>query len=531
LKSAITISSFGKSAFFVGIMLIAASMPLSKFGMSMGQFFMAGGWLLSGDWAEKKKQFSENKAIFWALAGLFLIHFLGLWNTTDFKYAWSDIRIKAPLLLMPLFFLTMPKLTVTQYRNVLKVVMAAVIVSTLISFGIYLGFSKRVIHDIRDISPFISHIRLALLVCTSMAIAIYFIFKSTSVAFKIALLATLIWFFYFLILIESITGLLIIAGAIFILLVYQLFSKKSNLVLKGAFVVLIAAGCWMSSQLFDFLFVKSIEPINFDKFHLGIITAMGNNYNQYKEKQDIENGNPVWINVCEYEVDAAWRARTGTSAYDYNAYGYQHLYPLVRFLASKGENKDAAAVMKLSNDEIKAIQSGIANVNRMHHQGGVKQRLDDLAWEYRSYYYNGNATGQSFTQRLEFWKTAAYIFSKQPFTGVGTGDVNEAFKSAYNELHSKLDEKWRLRSHNQYLSFAVAFGVLGMFYLVFALFYPFLAQKLWRNYLYSAFLFIAVFSMLSEDTLETQAGVTFFAFLNCFLLRNAESESAEEVKS
>jgi hypothetical protein len=512
-------------------MLIAASMPLSKFGMSMGQFFMAGGWLLSGDFEGKKKRFSENKVVFWALAGLFFIHLIGLWNTSDFKYAWSDIRIKLPLLLMPLFFLTMPTLTVTQYRNVLRVVMSAVLVSTLISLGIYLGFSKRVVHDIRDISPFISHIRLALLVCTSMAIAIYFLLKSSSIPFKIALIAMIIWFFYFLVLIESITGLLIIAGAIFILLVVQLFSKKSNVLLKGAFMLSILATFFVSFQLYDFLFVESIKPIDYEKVKLYQITAAGNNYNQYKERQDLENDHPVWINVCEFELDGAWKSRSGTSVYDRNSSGYQHLYPLVRFLASKGWNKDAAAVMKLSDEEVQAIKSGVANVNRLNHQGGIKQRLDDLAWEYRSYYYNGNATGQSFTQRLEFWKTAAFIFSKQPFTGVGTGDVNEAFKSAYNELNSKLDEKWRLRSHNQYLSFAVAFGVFGMFYLIFALFYPFLAQKLWRNYLYSAFLFIAVFSMLSEDTLETQAGVTFFAFLNCFLLRNSASESVEEVKS
>jgi hypothetical protein len=201
---------------------------------------------------------------------------------------------------MPLFFLTMPALTVTQYRNVLKVVMSAVLISTLISLGIYLGFSKRVVHDIRDISPFISHIRLALLVCTSMAIAIYFLLKSSSIPLKIALIAMIIWFFYFLVLIESITGLLIIAGAIFILLFVQLFSKKSNVLLKGAFMLSILATFFVSFQLYDFMFVESIKPIDYDKVKLYQITAVGNNYNQYKERQDLENGHPVWINVCEF---------------------------------------------------------------------------------------------------------------------------------------------------------------------------------------------------------------------------------------
>lgn len=499
--------------------------------MSLGQFFMAGGWLLSGDFSDKKIRYKENQKIFWVLSGLFLIHIVGLWNTTDFKYAWSDIRIKAPLLLMPLFFLTMPPLTVAQYRNVLKVVMSAVLVSTFISFGIYLGFSKRVIHDIRDISPFISHIRLALLVCTSMAIAIYFILKSKSVLMKVLLILSLFWFFYFLILIESITGLLIIASAVLLLLIVKLLSKNSSAILKGAMVLLIGSSVWLSWSLYNYLFVNSIQPIKTEKIELKSTTALGNKYESNITRQDLENGNPVWVNISYHEIDSVWHVRTGTSAYDYNTNGYQYLYSLIRFLSSKGCDKDAAAVNNLTDEEIKAIQSGIANVNRMHKGGGVKQRLDDLAWEYRSYHYKGNATGQSFTQRLEFWKTAKYIFGKYPLTGVGTGDVNEAFKTAYEELHTKLDEKWRLRSHNQYLSFAVAFGVFGLFYLIFGLFYPFFSQNLYKSYIYSAFLFIAVFSMLSEDTLETQAGVTFFAFLNCFLLSNASSETAMEDRS
>ena len=132
---------------------------------------------------------------------------------------------------------------------------------------------------------------------------------------------------------------------------------------------------------------------------------------------------------------------------------------------------------------------------------------------------------------MEFWKTAKFIFRKHPLTGVGTGDINEEFTSAYKELHTKLDDKDRLRSHNQYISFAVTFGIFGLFYLVFGLLYPFFTLNMRESYLYSAFLFIAVFSMLSEDTLETQAGVTFFAFLNCFLLRNAALESEEKIKS
>jgi hypothetical protein len=61
-----------------------------------------------------------------------------------------------------------------QVNQILLLLWAATLVSTLISFAIYIGFTGKVITDIRQISPLISHIRLALLVCGAVAIAIYF---------------------------------------------------------------------------------------------------------------------------------------------------------------------------------------------------------------------------------------------------------------------------------------------------------------------------------------------------------------------
>ena len=45
-----------------------------------------------------------------------------------------------------------------------------------------------------------------------------------------------------------------------------------------------------------------------------------------------------------------------------------------------------------------------------------------------------------------------------------------------------------------------------------------MADKRNRNYLYLIFMFIMMLSMFTEDTLETQIGVTLFAFFNSFLV-------------
>ena len=44
------------------------------------------------------------------------------------------------------------------------------------------------------------------------------------------------------------------------------------------------------------------------------------------------------------------------------------------------------------------------------------------------------------------------------------------------------------------------------------------ADKKNRNYLYLIFMFIMMLSMFTEDTIETQIGVTLFAFFNSFLV-------------
>ena len=64
----------------------------------------------------------------------------------------------------------------------------------------------------------------------------------------------------------------------------------------------------------------------------------------------------------------------------------------------------------------------------------------------------------------------------------------------------------------------VGFGLVGLLLFVVILLYPYCSKKDYRSYLYTVFLVIALLSMLPEDTIETQAGVTWFAFFNSLLI-------------
>jgi hypothetical protein len=95
-------------------------------------------------------------------------------------------------------------------------------------------------------------------------------------------------------------------------------------------------------------------------------------------------------------------------------------------------------------------------------------------------------------------------------------------------MNSPLDKANRWRSHNQYLSIFIAFGVFGFLWFIFTLLYPAFITKKYNNYYFAVFWLIAVLSMLAEDTLETQDGVTFFAFFNAFLLFSGNKDQEQE---
>ena len=256
------------------------------------------------------------------------------------------------------------------------------------------------------------------------------------------------------------------------------------------------------------------NPEKIDVAQLDTHTKLGNPYVFDTVGYRIEDGRYVGVYLSKEEMMSAWNERSSkkiNSIYD-EGYG-----SLVRYLTSKDLRKDAEGVSQLTDDDIKNIENGIANYNYIANPG-LKTRILKIMVAYDNYNNGGDANGSSVFQRVEFIKASLDIIKENPLVGVGTGDISNAFDDYYERTDSKLTEENRLRSHNQYLAITVAFGVLGLVWFLFALLYPVAADKRNRNYLYVIFLLIMMLSMFTEDTLETQIGVTLFAFFNSFLV-------------
>lgn len=477
---------------------------------------MLGNWLAEGDLKKKIISFWNNKPAL-ILSSLFFLHFIGLFYTSNFQDAYLDLRVKVPLFILPLIISSSEPLSTNIFNSILKLFIASVIFATIVSTLILAGVMHRAIVDMRGISIFISHIRFALLICVSFFTTGY-LFKNSEAFFeKIVCSVISIWLIIFLVLMESITGISILAITIFILGIYKITLLKNNIIKYG--ILFIIAGLLV---FFVFCFREllnerneNIEIVNFNK--LDKYTSHGNEYMHGIGSKLRENGHLIWLYVCDKELKETWSKRSLLPFEGKDKKGNELRFTLVRFLTSKGLRKDGDALASLSDQEIRAIERGETNVN-FQSVSSLKGRIYETLWEIDLYKTNGDANGHSLTQRFEYWKVAVNIIKDNLLFGVGTGDVQSSFDEYYVKMNSKLDVKWRLHSHNQYLSIAVAFGLTGFLWFIITLFYPMIKMKMTFDYLYISFFIIAIISFFTEDTLETQAGVTFYAFLNSFFL-------------
>ena len=377
-----------------------------------------------------------------------------------------------------------------------------------------------------------------------IAIIGYYIFKMRvsrgngvpSFGLKVAVNQFLMWFMMFwfayqIYIFESLSGYVILAIVLVASAVYAfLHWKKSRgwhiAVAAAALLVLAAAFFIVRHEVKPLL---KVEPVDFATLEQQ--TALGNPYWHDTIYNPVEDGKYVGLYYCRKELQEAWAQRSD-KAFDGTTESGENLEAtLARYLTSKDLHKDAQGVMALTDEDIHNVEQGVANYNNWKHPG-LRARLSATLFEYNLYRRFGNPNGGSLSQRIEYTRASFHIIGQHPWFGVGTGDVPQAFAQTYDDIHSPLKEEFRFRAHNQYLAIAVAFGLVGLAFFLFVLLYPWCASRKRHTYLYMVFLAIMLLSMFPEDTLETQAGATLFAFFEALLLfASPSAESVPELSS
>lgn len=525
------ISQLIRQGYFLGLVMLAASLTLSPFVMSVAQFWLIGIWIIDAivnkDFKAKCSRFGHNKAAV-LLVAFYLLHVVGLIYTTDFQYAMKDLRVKLPILLLPFLFASTTPLDRKHFNLLMNIYVLSVFVATWFSFAAYL---KHDYNDVREISHFISHIRFCLHIVFCMAITAYYLFKRPAKWWSKAIqFAIILWFAYQIYIFESLSGYAVLAAVVVVSILYAFLHWKTGTGWRIA-VIAVAVIALAASSITLYKIVKpmlKVEEVNFST--LEKTTAQGNPYWHDTIHNPIEDGRYVGLYYCRTELREAWPQRSSLAFDGQTTNGENLEATLARYLTSKGLRKDAEGVMALTDTDIHNIEQGIANYNNWAHPG-VRARLSSTIFEYNLYQRYNNPNGGSLSQRIEYTRASFHIIKQHWLFGVGTGDVPTAFAQTYDEIQSPLNQEFRYRAHNQYLAITVAFGLVGLALFLLALLYPYFSSKKNRHYLYTIFLCIMLLSMFPEDTLETQAGASLFAFFDALLLFSYPTKDSNNIIS
>ncbi|MDD3740204.1 MAG: O-antigen ligase family protein [Bacteroidales bacterium] len=501
----------------VGLCIIAFFLPLSEYITNAAILLIIANFLIEFNFKKKLNRLLNDKTILIFLL-VFITHLIWLINSENLDFAFSDIRVKLPLLALPIVIGTSDALSRKKTNLILIIFIVGVLLSSLSgllsNFGVIFETDTE---NARNLSIFISHIRLSLMICLSIILIGYFVYEGLikKTYLKILSVLTAVWFLAFLIMVQGFTGLssLIIVGLI--VFGIQSFKEKARIkritMISIFFLVPLSLLGYLGLQIHKF-YTPTVTKTNFPLF-----TKNGNAYYHDKESGILENGNLVYVDICEKEMNSVWSTRSQLSLSGNDEKGQVLKHTLIRYLTSKGLRKDAEGIEALSDEDIKHIENGKTNYRFAKHKS-LNQRIYNIIWQIDVYSKGGNPSGHSITQRIEYLKYGVILAYRNFWFGTGTGDLDDEFKSLYIERDSQMDPQYRHRAHNQYLTYYISFGIFGTFLCLFAWFYPALIELKNKNFYFIVFFLIAMLSMFTDDTLETTTGVVFVAYFYSLFL-------------
>lgn len=491
--------------FFIGLVF-------SKLILSISQFTFVGLLILEFNWKSKIIKIKQEKPALFFLS-IYIIFVLGMIWTSNFSYGLHDLKIKLPLLLLPIVFVLTENISKKNVYLILGLFVLVIFSKTLESLWII--FDPNIENTIENISNNISHIRYSIFILFSI-FSLYYLQKRYFLRKyqKLLSLITILWFVVFLVIIQSFTGIVIFILLLFSSQIYKFRYNKKVLTIIGASIIVILSisGIYLSNQINSF---RISDKTNINK--LEKLTENGNLYFHDTTNVLVENGNKVGLYQCDKELKEQWNKRSVMNFDSLDFTGYKIKQTLKRYLSSKGLRKDSAGIWQLNQNDIKNIEKGNTNY-RYTNNLNILGRIYKTIWQIDYYSKTKNPNDQSITQRIEFIKTSFHIIEHNILIGVGTGDVEDSFKNQYITDKTKLKSENQLRAHNQIVTNILSIGIiLGMWFL-FAFIYPFIKNKKYKEYLPTIFFILAFLSMFTDDILETSISVGFISFFYSLLI-------------
>ncbi|MGG7034895.1 MAG: O-antigen ligase family protein [Flavobacterium sp.] len=150
---------------------------------------------------------------------------------------------------------------------------------------------------------------------------------------------------------------------------------------------------------------------------------------------------------------------------------------------------------------------------------------DELKWELtpnKNSIYNGKTSADS---RIVRWNSSISVIQEKPVFGHGCAMEKQVLEKQFLKDQLYFSAKNQYDAHNQYLSFAIEFGLTGILCFLVFLFSNIYFSLKRKDYI-ALTLFVTLLSVsLFEDVFKNNAGIIFIAlFSNLFLYVNRQDE-------
>lgn len=497
------------SLYVLFLSALCFAIPLSKYVMSMMMIFLAANWLVEGGYSQKIERIKHQKSVLLFL--LFMLVFcLGFIRADSFLVALDYWTCKLPLFLAPVIIASSEPLKRRELGFALSCFVSSVLFASLYSVIYY---ATHDVMDIREISVFISHIRFSLCVDVAIVLLLFVAvkLKSLHMAFRCLALLAVLWLCVYLFVAQTLTGVVLLVLVALAYVFYVLFKCRENRIYRvlasAVLVLLVALTSYILVLTYQYFHIIPETYAQVDKE-----TVNGNKYT-HDWNSMVENGSVIGMYVCDCELESTWPQRSRTDVND------PTIRPtLIRYLNSCHLRKDSVGVMSLSEQDVKNIENGIANVYYTS-RFGMRRALYPIFFSVELYLDAGIVDNSTLLQRLAYWDAGWKQLKKNWGLGVGLGNHKSAVVEQLREDgRNGLSERGGVACHNQWLTLWLMGGIAVFLTFLMVLIYPFVEQKNKISFVYVAFFIILVGSMFTEDTLETEVGLTLFAIMNALLL-------------
>ncbi|TNF39892.1 MAG: O-antigen ligase family protein [Bacteroidetes bacterium] len=507
----ITRESAHQAVFFFSLGMIAVSLPLSRYFITIGEILLIANWLAEGNFREKFRQLGADRPAI-AFIIVYFVSVIGLlWSHDPASGIANDLLHKSPTLFLPLIFATTPAPERKKVRLILLLFIISVFIVSLT--GLYI---REFLGDpfFRSASPFIPGVYLGLMLVIAAAQLPLLAREVTGkgVWFYLSFVASGLFVFFLLYLrtLSAIFSLAVIVVFLLVVFVRRVRSTFLRITIPAITIVIAVMALWPIPRIYRQ--VNAGNRVDFST--LPAATENGTTYLHDTVSIIRENGYPVYIYLADSEIREAWNSRSSLD-FDGSDLMGQELKPTIyRYMSSLGLRKDSAGMALLTDRDIREIERGTTNHLNVG-RPGIYVRAYEEIMSLSIYYASGRreTSWGSLTKRIDLWRASLAAFRKHPMLGWGTGGVLKAMDYGMEQTGSTL-AGLNMKPHSQYLFLLLSHGLAGFILAVLLMVYFFSQKKAHRSFMFMLFLILFLVSFLGNNSLESQPGQDLFVFFS-----------------